>query len=241
MTGPTSGSKKWIEVGRSQSTLTENKNRAQVQLDDYYVVIGFEVNKPDAFKDKVHDLSVDYGHAFYYIVKNKSISMVFSFGPDGDGKNGWLNRGQNKYIPAPLKNGINNSRPGTPDYIISEPVKAFRIKISTKQGVALEAITKEAREDVKTGKIQYSAFLNDTCAETARELLADADIDNPSGSGTVKHSRVMPVSVPWVTNPYMWHHNFVKSGSVEKIFTPPPERTWRPTIGQSDPIFGDVN
>lgn len=106
--------------------------------------------------------------------------MVFSFGPDGPGKNGWLNKGNKIPLPAPLKNSYNNSRPGTADYHITEPVKAFKIKLTLKQGLALEEATMKARDNIKSGKIRHTAYSNDTCAETAREILSEAKIENPS-------------------------------------------------------------
>lgn len=229
--------KRWIEVGRSQSSKIENKNRTQVLLDDYYVVIGFEVNNPNAFKNKVHDLAIDYGHAFFYIVKNKLISMVFSFGPGTIGKFGWFNDGGESKIPAPLKDGYSNSRLGTADYEITEPVKAFKIKITAAQGAALEAATKKARDEIFQRKIMYTAYVNDTCAETAKEVLSEAEIDNPSGLGLVKHSGILPFTLTWATNPYMWHHELLESGAVELKFSPPPG-PWVPPVGAPDPIFG---
>lgn len=230
----------WMEIGRSTTSKTENKKRANVQIDNYYVVIGFEVNKPSAFKDKTHDLAEDYGHAFFYIVKNEIVSMIFSFGPDGPGKHGWFNKAEESLLPAPLKNGFNNSRPGTADYHISEHVKAFRINITLKQGIALGKATQKARADIKSGKIRYTAYMNDTCAESARELLSEAKIDNPSGFGWVKHSQMLSFPIAWATNPYMWHHNFIKSGAIELNFRPP-VYDWTPTVGEPDPILGVRN
>jgi hypothetical protein len=58
----------------------DHKKRAEVTLDSYYLVVGFEVNFPKAFVNQVHDLHVDYGHAFFYLVKNSKIEKSFSFG-----------------------------------------------------------------------------------------------------------------------------------------------------------------
>lgn len=78
----------WIPVGSSQTSPIENMKRTHVALDSYYVVIGFEVNRLEAYKNDVHDLALDYGHAFFYLVKNTKIMNSFSFGPWGVGKVG---------------------------------------------------------------------------------------------------------------------------------------------------------
>lgn len=36
----------WVSAGSSQTSPVENKIRAQVSIDSYYVVVGFEVNNP---------------------------------------------------------------------------------------------------------------------------------------------------------------------------------------------------
>lgn len=235
---------KWVEVGRSTTTDPKNEVRKEVELDDYYVVIGFEVNNPAAFKDNTHDLAIDYGHAFFYIVKNRIISKLFSFGPGGMGKNGWFDKGsrteRNAYnFGAVLKDGYKNSRPGDADYPISETVKAFKIALTPKQGKDLETETDAVRKDVRSGKQRYTAYVNDTCAETARDILTKAKISTPSASGKVKHSGIIGIPVAYAANPYMWHHNFKQSGSLEVTFTPPTGMEWHPPTGEMDPIFGD--
>ena len=67
----------WMEIGRSTTTATTNTKRKEVKVDDYYLVVGFEVNEPAAFKNGTQDLAIDYGHAFFYVVKNNVISKVF--------------------------------------------------------------------------------------------------------------------------------------------------------------------
>lgn len=238
--------KTWIEVGRSTTTDPSNTDRKEVELDDYYVVVGFEVNHPDAFKDKIHDLGIDYGHAFFYIVKNKKVSKLFSFGPGGRGKVGWLDKG-NQLVPngydrgAAIKDGYQNSRPGDADYAITETVKAFKVPLSQKQGIDLEAETDAVRKKIRDGKQRYTAYINDTCAETARDILTDANVSTPEGAGKIKHSGIAPFSVAYAVNPYMWHHNFKESGAAEAtFFIPVGSSDWRPPIGDADPIFGDT-
>ena len=67
---------------------------------DYAVVVGFEVNKPEAysyrtffvgsyFARKMENMTlesdIDVGHTFFYITKNRKIKSFFSFGPKGKG------------------------------------------------------------------------------------------------------------------------------------------------------------
>ncbi len=135
---------KWQVIGSSTTTPTENKKRKEVKVDDYYVVVGFEVNHPEAFKNNTHDLAVDYGHAFFYLVKNKTVIKLFSFGPNGRGK----------VVPhSPIKDGYANDRPGTPDYGIDDLIKAFKMPLTHKQGVQLETKTEERRQKIISGKI----------------------------------------------------------------------------------------
>lgn len=232
---------KWSEIGKSTTTPIDNKVRKEVRVDEYYVVVGFEVNNPAAFKDGTQDLAIDYGHAFFYVVKNHIISKVFSFGPKGAGKVGWFGRGSsdtpNNYnTGAVVKDGFKNARPGNPDYAITEEVKAFKLLLTTKQGIALELETEKTRQKIIAGKQKYTAYMNDTCAETARDVLAAADISTPSGSGAVKHSGVINVSIAYAANPYKWHQNFVKAGHVEvvgKLDDGNPAML----LGRGDPLF----
>lgn len=234
----------WTQVGQSRTSPIDNKKRAEVALDSYYLVVGFEVNYPKAFVNEVHDLAVDYGHAFFYLVKNSKVIKFFSFGPAGPGKIGWFNKGEqpgfgrNAYnVGAFKKDGYRNSRPGTPDYRISELVKAFRISLSLEQARKLEAETDKARLQVLDGDIRYNATLNDTCAETAKEVLDSAGVPTPSGSGLVKHSGILNFPVAYAVNPYKWHEDFrgkYREESYEKRGSGP----WVLTVGKDDPIFG---
>ena len=220
-------------------TPTDDKKRKEVvvKVDVYYVVVGFEVNKPEAFKANqidlplvepitvtyTHDLAVDYGHAFFYIVKNDKISQIFSFGPEANGKRGWFGKGsdtdtsRNKHDGgAILKDGRANTRGGTPDYRITEIVNAFKIPLAAPIGIALETKTNVMRKKIVDLDQQYTAYMNDTCAETARDLLSSAGIDTPSGSSMVKKSNIVNFPVAYAINPYMWHHNFVTSKKYAK-------------------------
>lgn len=184
-----------------------------------YVVVGFEVNDPAAFtEDKVffskhwvHHLNIDYGHGFFYVVDdhNGKVVKFFSFGPAGLGKVGWFNSG--KTTAAPIKNGAADSRQGTPDYHISEATKLFRIMLTKDQYEKLIQETDKERERIISGKQQYTAWVNDTCAEAARDVLTAAGIVTPSGTGWIN----MPPAWVYAVTPYKWHYNFKEAGYKE--------------------------
>lgn len=236
--------KKWEKAGSLTSKKDGAKEPEVVTVIQSYVVIGFEVNFPDAFKDDIHSLSVDYGHAFFYVVNQGKISRLFSFGPKGAGKVSAVN---------PLKDGYKNSRPGTPDYDIREATKLFRIKLNSAQTRILEGETDKVRKKIIDGDLKYSALVNDTCAETAREVLSAAKITTPSARGKVAATNAsvpkpelrsdfpyvgttnqnIRVVVAFADNPYMWHRNFKKEGYKE-VSSEPLE--WPDFVGMPDPL-----
>jgi len=243
MTTTPSQTLKWKNIGSSRTSPVSDTTRQNVQLDTFYLVIGFEVNSADAFNNNIHDLAIDYGHAFYYLVQNIKIIQSFSFGPHGPGKIGWFNKGITKEkqvytIGAIKKDGHKNSRPGTADYMITEKVKAFKVPINRKQAEALNQKTMKARVEIYEGKLTYSAMINDTCAETAKEILDDSDIDTPGGFSWVKHSEIADIPIAYAVNPYRWHRDF-KAKYEELIFYPEGLAEWIPMIGESDPIYGN--
>lgn len=215
----------WNVVGRGLNTPVDDKRRISVRIDSYYVVIGFEVNNKAAYQQETLNLDEDYGHAFFYLVKNDKIISLLSFGPIGWGETTWL------------KPGNANYRQASADYGLSEKVSAFKIVINTKQAEALRQETEKTRMDIHSGKILYAAFLNDTCAETERDVLDAANISTPSGSGWVK---VRGHNVAYAVNPYKWHANLKKEIGGEKFFIPPAMfNGWVPGIGDRDQIFAD--
>lgn len=244
MTKAPSRTMKWANIGSSSTSPIAQTARKIVELDVFYVVIGFEVNSAEAFKHGIHDLAIDYGHAFYYLVQNLNIVQSFSFDPYDIGKVGWLDKGRSKgksiyTVGAIKKDGSKNSRPATADYEIKEQIKAFKLPINRKQADALGKNTAKARIEIYNRKLTYSAIVNDTCAETAKEILDDSDIDTPSGFGWIKHSDIADIPIAYAVNPYKWHRDF-KAKYEEVNFRPvgPPE--WIPTIGETDPIFGSA-
>lgn len=237
MTGKTGFLFSWASIGSSTTTPTENTRRAEVTVNSYYVVVGFEVNNAKAFINGVHDLAEDYGHAFLYLVENLTIKSLFSFGPAGWGKIGWFNRGR---IMTSKKDGSQNARPATADYGITETVKAFKMVVSKKQAILLEQEILQLRREIYIGSLEYSALVNDTCAETAKELLDDADVQTPSGSGPIKHSKIAKFPFVYAVNPYKWYADF-KANHPEMLFKPDEIGEWLPVIGEDDPIFGTPN
>ncbi len=241
-------SKTWKKVGALSTKEEGAKKPEVVTVAQNYVVIGFEVNFPDAFKDNIHNLDInqggDYGHAFFYVVNQGKISRLFSFGPKGTGSISAIN---------PLKDGYKNSRPGTPDYPVTKLTKLFRIKLSSSEIKILEAETEKARKKIIDGKLKYSALVNDTCAETAREVLSAAKISTPSAKGKVAakiasvpkpesrndfpyvttNKENVRVVVAFADNPYMWHHNFKKEGYKEVISS---ALEWPDMVGLADPL-----
>ncbi len=203
----------------------KHKNKDKKEDKEPYLVVGFEVNDQDAFTEDdvffskrwVHHLNVDYGHGFFYIVDDKGkVAKFFSFGPNGLGKRGWLNQGNvehpNRWDTAtPIKNGMADSRRGTPDYAIKEATKLFRVKLTKDQYSKLIQETDKERENITSGRQKYTAWVNDTCAEAARDVLKAAGVVTPSGTGLIN----MPPAWVYAVTPYMWHHNFKKAGYKE--------------------------
>lgn len=213
--------------------ITGIKNQKKKAIKEAYVVIGFEVNNPNAFteddilfpnqalsfkdwlqskhgfnyKQWVHHLDVDYGHAFFYVVDDRKGKVVkfFSFGPNGIGKVGWFNCGSP--TAAPIKDGYADSRPGTPDYPITETTKLFRILLTQSQFSNLIIETDKERNKILSGKQKYTAWINDTCAETAMHVLTSSGVGPPLGTGWIN----MPPAWVYAVSPYKWHYNFVMS------------------------------
>jgi hypothetical protein len=198
---------KWTKIGSSATSPVSNTQRKEVFADTYYLVVGFEVNYPSAYKDGVHILDEDYGHAFFYTTKNAVVTQFFSFGPISRGKVGWLNSGVT--TGALIKDGYADARQGTPDYPISENIRLFKIDITASQAERVITETNKVRQEITSGKQKYTAWINDTCAETAKEILDDAGVKTPSGSGPISKGGW---EVIYAVNPYRWHENFVKAG-----------------------------
>jgi hypothetical protein len=206
--------------------------------DIYRVIVGFEVNKTSAFTCEItsvpydggvkremctQDLDKDYGHAFFYVTKNDRIMKFFSFGPQGEGKAGWLNKGTiSPAAPnvwntgAVKKDGYATSKQGTPDYTIGQKVRLFRLEIGASAYKTIIQETDKIRQRIIKGQLQYTAWINDTCAETARDILVKGIPKIPSGTGHVKRTGT-PDPIIMAVNPYQWHRNFKLAGHREAI------------------------
>lgn len=243
MNAPVKRTEKWTQIGQSETSPIDNKVRKEVQVDSYYVVIGFEVNHRQAYVDGTHDLAIDYGHAFFYLVRNALVARVFSFGPNGLGKLGWFNKGGHRWMRnrfntgAIFKDGITTSRPATADYAISEQVSAFRIFLSFAQAKRLEQEVDKARSEILNEQTKYNAIFNDTCAETAKEVLDESGIETPSGYGTVKHSEIIGLPLSYSVNPYQWHRDFKDRGYKEVRYKPNKRNLGLPLVGDVDQVF----
>ncbi|CAP02963.1 hypothetical protein ABSDF_p20021 (plasmid) [Acinetobacter baumannii SDF] len=202
----------------------KNEPLTTVILNEYVVVVGFEVNHPNAFviqdngwftksNERTQLLDIDYGHAFFYVTKNDVVEVFFSFGPYGAGKDGWFNKGNSRSpngwnTGAVVKNGYASSRPGTPDYPITEKATLYRMLVSEKMAKKIIDETNTIRSEIISGDQKYTAWVNDTCAETAYDILVNYISNLPMGTGAVKQSGAPVLKV---INPYMWHYNFTKS------------------------------
>lgn len=162
----------WKEIGRSVMTPTSNKTRKEVLVDveKYVLTVGFEVNYiSTAFKNSIQDLDVDYGHAFFYVTKNDVVMAFFSFGPNGLGSKG----------------KSSEARHGTPDYPIGEVTRLFRLKITADQAKSLVKETNSMRNKIESDTQKYTAYVNDTCAETAKQVIDKTSIKTPNGAGKI--------------------------------------------------------
>jgi hypothetical protein len=236
----------WKPKGTSKTSEIANTKRKEIKTDIYYVIVGFEVNDLDAYVNEVHDLGKGYGHAFFYVVKNSKVTRMFSFGPAGDGKAGWFDQGgmdRGQTHPAPnlwntgalIKDGAASTRPGTPDYRIDGATRLFKISLTQATYDKLLVSTDYMRGRIQSGAEKYTAWLNDTCAETSRDVLISAGIANPEGSGKVKNGAF---SIPSAVNPYKWHDNFKKAGFKEVRFEMSTIR-WKTVVGTTDPVAGE--
>ncbi|RKG29025.1 hypothetical protein D7V32_16855 [Acinetobacter tianfuensis] len=233
---------------RNFETDLENP-QTEVQLDEYYVVIGTETNLPElAYLPKKtfllktrnhHDLKTafpenndtgEWGHGFFYVIKNDEVFSFFSYGPAGDGSN--------------ITGNIS-----TCDYPITEVTHLYRLRISEENAkkIAIDVnkirklsnsfIFDEERkeyvnnETIEKDKKKYRALTNSTCAKEAEKILRRHLGEKvPKGNGYVKYGFF---SIPAV-NPYSWWENLQKSPlKLEKY----PEF---PKTGKAEIMLGQV-
>lgn len=228
----------------------------KVQGQQIYVVVGFGVNSPAAYKDGVHYLNVDPGHAFMYTVRNNKVTKFFSFGP--------------------VTHGEFVNTQGTPDYGMDYPTRLFKVPLSAEQMNKVEATVDKYRKEISDGKMKYRGVTNDTCAETVRQILSESGVSTPNGTGPVAVGDVSapnpvpdvrwrqtgtnaqwPVPIPYpefsqreplkatptldAVNPYKWYDEFKKSGKYKEVqFEAHDKNYWSfyTRFGNPDPVAG---
>jgi len=200
------------EISGADSPDDVNITNVQIKRKVYILTVGFEVNHPEAYVGGVQDLSIDYGHAFFYVTKNNIVTVFFSFGPKGFAE------------PGKITDEYSGARPGDTSYAITEVTRLFRLKISEEMAGEVSKASKVFTEKVNAGSEHYYAFKNKTCAATSRDMLIECGVTTPSGSGPIKG-----VGVDWLTmkgsfvNPYKWYDNFSKEYSDIGIINYGPE------------------
>lgn len=202
----------------STKMLSKSKNNQQVVISDkYYLIIGFEVNYiATAFRNNTQNLNIDYGHAFFFTVKNRKIITAYSFGPAGAAT-------PTKQELAAGIDEFSGKRPATINYPITEVSRLYKFKINKVQLISIKKHADRFRKKVVSGEEKYTAYMNDTCAEAAKDVLDDANINTPTGKGYVttpsetanflfdpayiKGWKVPTTGVMFV-NPYSWYDQF---------------------------------
>lgn len=230
-----------------------SNNRVQVISNQYYLVVGFEVNYiATAFRNNTQNLNADYGHAFFFTVKNGKIITVYSFGPKGAAT-------PTKQELAAGIDEFSGRRPATTSYPITEVSRLYKFRISKKQLIAIKKQADQFKKKVILGDEKYTAYMNDTCAEAAKDILDDASIDTPSGKGYVTTPSgatnflfepvyidgwKVPGSGTMFVNPYSWYDQFKKKYGqpflykntgvdlVDPIYL---QDEWKPTEGTTAP------
>jgi len=187
----------FAELSEVDSLNDINITNVQIKRKKYILTVGFEVNYPKAFTDGIQDLSIDYGHAFFYVTKNDKVEIFFSFGPKG------------LAVPGKYTDEYSGERPGNTNYSITEITRLFRLIISEEMAIKVKKNSDMFTAKVNAGTEYFYAFMNDTCAETARDILSKSGISTPPGSGPVKgvdHDRITTRGS--FVNPYKWHFDF---------------------------------
>ncbi len=185
------------ELSWADSSSDINITNVQIRRKTYVLTVGFEVNHPNAFVDGVQDLSIDYGHAFFYVTKNNIVDVFFSFGPKG------------LAVQGKITDEYSGARPGNTSYRITEITRLFRLKIREEMAVKVKKNADIFTAKVNAGAEHYYAFMNDTCAETARDILNEGGVSTPSGSGPVKGVGSDGITaIGSFVNPYKWYFDF---------------------------------
>ncbi|MEN3029288.1 hypothetical protein [Chromobacterium amazonense] len=177
-------------------TQPKEKNAVVEHRDDVYVlVIGFEVNSPQVYREtdmgdgtkrKVHYVLEDPGHTFMYLTKNLKITFFYSLGPA-------------HHDPVRRAYG-----PGTADFHIPGATRLYRFVLTEAQYEKMLAKGKEYRADVAAGTRYYNVFQNFTCARSARDIIAVGWPSVPKGESVVGNSQI---AKDMVVNPYAFYED----------------------------------
>lgn len=194
-------------------TAASDKPITELKTDIYYVVIMIDASHPEkAFGYRRYPFSTpfkyhtpvpgvgDPGHTLYYIVKNGVIQAVYSLGP---------------------KSALQAARgQATADCTMKTMAYAFKFNISKDKAIKLINETNEKRKLIAEGKIIYNAFVNDTCASTALDILRPYIPSLPQGRGKVGIDGIFINAV----TPYWLFEDFKKAGTPYKVYPTDPSR-----------------
>ncbi|AOA57355.1 hypothetical protein [Acinetobacter larvae] len=233
----------------------ENKPTSVIKIDQYYLVVGFEVNVPQAYRNAKTTLSRkiekhqfmdgngvwDWGHAFFYIVKNEAVYCFFSYGPSID-KSEAQARGERKTGGGSI---IGTS--ATCQYDIGEVAQLFTVDIDKETADKIKAdvdaiymqtnnyIYNEETEEWERHQSmdkKYRALTNETCAKEAEEILRKHLAPQiPAGMGYVKVKGLSKKAV----NPYAWHEKVAAANLNHYTF---PEY---PNVGRAEKLLAAYN
>lgn len=163
----------WKTVGQLTTKPKGVLTPTEVKAQQIYVAVGFGVNTPEAYQGGVAYLNIDPGHAFLYTVRNNRVTRFFSFGP--------------------LTHGEFLNTPGTPDYGMDYPTRLFKVPVSAEQMDKVESKVDVYRKQITDGSMPYRGVANDTCAETARQILTESGVNTPNGTGPVSAYKQLPL------------------------------------------------
>ncbi|WP_145963959.1 hypothetical protein [Chromobacterium phragmitis] len=200
------------------TTKPKDKNATAEHKEDVYVlVIGFEVNNPQVYRDvdvgkgvkrKVHHVLEDPGHTFMYLTKNLKITFFYSLGPQPGAST--MQRAYGK---------------GTPEYHIPGKTRLYRLIINESQYEKMLAKGKAYRADVLAGDRNYNILLNFTCARSARDIIAVGWSGVPKGESLVGKSATL--SFDEVVNPYAFYEDIHNKYPDDEITLEPDEAQWQ--------------
>ncbi|MEJ8676839.1 hypothetical protein [Chromobacterium amazonense] len=197
-------------------TQPKEKNAVVEHRDDVYVlVIGFEVNNPQVYREtdmgdgtkrKVHYVLEDPGHTFMYLTKNLKITFFYSLGPA---------------YHDPVRRAYG---PGTADFHIPGATRLYRFVLTEAQYEKMLAKGKEYRADVAAGTRYYNVFQNFTCARSARDIIAVGWPSVPKGESVVGNSQI---AKDMVVNPYAFYEDIHNKYGSSEIELGDNERKWK--------------